>query len=242
MKRFIILVAATLLSANLVAAHPSDTNNWLYVLGSADWGHGNEDGDLVVLNEQTLNNGTVWARLIYSRSMDKYIIHLDDPEINENTYTVMKGMLDEIESADPQFVTSVYLNSPGGLAAAGMAIGILFREHMVSTVVTQGQECSSACAFMFIGGSFREVVKNGKIGVHAPYIEGNFGVKKCTKDEEGFFKEYVYMMLGDSTGNTNTTNKPNAAAGFYNRMMNKCDAWDMTYFYKDSVIETTDVQ
>lgn len=231
-----------LVAATSVAAHPKDNSKWLYILGSDDWGHGNEDGDLVVLSEQKLNNGKVWTRLLYSRSEHRYIVHLDDAEINETTYNLFEAMLEEIASTDPDYVTQVYLNSPGGLAAAGMAIGLLFRDNHVSTIVVKGQECSSACAMMFIGGVFRSVGQNGKVGVHAPYLEGNFGIKKCSKDEEGFFKEYVYMMLDGDSGNVNSENKPNAALGFYNRMMNKCDAWDMTYFYRGSVIETTDVQ
>ena len=238
----LVLVVASLLSANSVAAHPKDTSDWLYILGSDNWGHGNANKDLVVLSEQTLSNGKVWTRLIYSRSENRYIVHLDDAEINETTYTLFEAMLAEIASTEPSFATQVYLNSPGGLAAAGMAIGVLFRDNHVSTIVVKGQECSSACAMMFIGGVFRAVAQNGKVGVHAPYLESSFGIKKCSKDEDGFFKEYVYMMLDSESGNVNSENKPNAAPSFYNRMMNKCDAWDMTYFYKGSVIETVDAQ
>ena len=47
---------------------------------------------------------------------------------------------------------SVSLSSPGGNLLEGMALGKAIRKAEVSTVVTRGNSCASACAIAFLGG------------------------------------------------------------------------------------------
>lgn len=56
---------------------------------------------------------------------------------------------------NPGEVVSIGLNSDGGSAGAGMALGRLIRRQRLSTYVEDGSRCLSACAYAFLGGSER---------------------------------------------------------------------------------------
>ncbi|MCB8840244.1 hypothetical protein [Aurantimonas sp. VKM B-3413] len=58
-----------------------------------------------------------------------------------------------------RYNATVALNSPGGSFLEGMALGQLFRENMLKTVVRSSDACLSACALAFLGGS--ETLPNG---------------------------------------------------------------------------------
>lgn len=48
---------------------------------------------------------------------------------------------------------TVSLSSPGGSLAEGLALGLYFRDRRIATRVRKGQECYSACAVAFLGGT-----------------------------------------------------------------------------------------
>jgi hypothetical protein len=50
---------------------------------------------------------------------------------------------------------TVQLNSPGGALLEGIALGVAIREARIITRVARGDECSSACALAFLGGTRR---------------------------------------------------------------------------------------
>ena len=64
----------------------------------------------------------------------------------------------------------VFLESPGGFMHAGIAIGRLFRQYRVQTIVVNNALCASSCAIAFLGGSKRSVQRGGIVMFHAPYL------------------------------------------------------------------------
>jgi len=59
----------------------------------------------------------------------------------------------------------------GGSLLAGIAIGKTIRLKSFATVVLDGQQCASACAFAWLGGSPRFMGNGSFIGFHAAYVE-----------------------------------------------------------------------
>jgi hypothetical protein len=67
------------------------------------------------------------------------------------------------------FVT-VELNSPGGDVVEAVGIGRVIYQHSAFTMVRQGQECVSACVFIYIAGAVRTPQNSAAIGVHKPLL------------------------------------------------------------------------
>lgn len=79
----------------------------------------------------------------------------------------------------------VLFDSQGGDLAAGMALGRLIREQQFETQVGRweidgafgniedGAECSSACAFAFLGGTIRQVPEGNRLGFHQFYLDAS---------------------------------------------------------------------
>ena len=239
MKNFILCVALALLSANSALAHPKDTSDWLYVLGSDNMGHTNSNGKYRLLYEGSkYNEQKISFRLIKTPEPDRYAIHVDDDKINEETFNTLRDMLGEIKKSRGIFI-EVYLNSPGGYSHWGIKIGELFREHKVFTKVIKGQNCLSACADMFIGGVDRSI-KGGRVGVHAAYLEGKFNIITCFEDEESSYRAYVNRMLVGATLKGYVWNKGGIANLYYDKTMNTCGKYDLYSFYEKSLLETTE--
>ena len=68
---------------------------------------------------------------------------------------------------------AVYLASPGGNLYEGMRLGLYFHLNKIKTVVEGGQDCASACALAFLGGTdnaglpWRSSSTNSRLGFHA---------------------------------------------------------------------------
>ena len=58
---------------------------------------------------------------IYSRLLKDRIIFIDE-EINEHTASVVVAQLLFLEAQDPEKDINIYINSPGGMVTAGLAI------------------------------------------------------------------------------------------------------------------------
>ena len=63
-------------------------------------------------------------------------------------------------SFDENYYT-VRLNSPGGLLLEGMKIGSVIRDAALGTLISRGEECASACALAFLGGTSRYATGTG---------------------------------------------------------------------------------
>jgi hypothetical protein len=63
-------------------------------------------------------------------------------------------------------VDEVWLNSPGGNARQGTAIGQVLRRWGVSARIPSGFWCISACNFAFVGAPIRQIDPGGQYAVH----------------------------------------------------------------------------
>jgi len=65
------------------------------------------------------------------------------------------------------------LASPGGNLYEGMKLGLYFRQERIKTIVEGGEDCASACALAFLGGTdtkgqpWRSSSTNSRLGFHA---------------------------------------------------------------------------
>jgi len=91
--------------------------------------------------------------------------------------------------------SDIYLNSPGGDANAGMALGRLFRANNMGThlgtprrnardpVVTKTSQCVDACAYAYVGGVYR----------WGPAGSDRFGAKSLAGDAQAIAPIKAYM-------------------------------------------------
>ena len=135
-------------------------------------------------------------------------IHLDG-EIGADTAEVFKRLLPKLhqcyDEAGTRYVNNVYMNSRGGSLRHGMEIGKLLKEHVVSTRVTKGQRCSSACALAFLGGKYRNLIDDAELLFHAQYkYKQSFGfspVPDCSDTGQvSELRTYYIRMLGRENG------------------------------------------
>jgi hypothetical protein len=88
-------------------------------------------------------------------------------------------------------VPRLCLNSPGGDYREGLRLAEYLMEKDVGTAVADNAECYSACAIVFMGGTFpwkgqlnRYLHVHGVLGFHAPYIPGGPGESKILVEAE----------------------------------------------------------
>jgi ATP-dependent Clp protease protease subunit len=106
---------------------------------------------------------------IYSRLLKDRIIFIDD-EINDATASLVVAQLLFLESEDPDKDINLYINSPGGVITAGMAIydTMQYIRPDVSTICV-GMAASMA-AFLLSAGTKgkRYVLPNAEVMIHQP--------------------------------------------------------------------------
>ena len=106
---------------------------------------------------------------IYSRLLKDRIIFIDD-EITDATASLVVAQLLFLESEDPDKDINIYINSPGGVITAGMAIydTVQYIKPDVSTICV-GMAASMA-AFLLSAGTKgkRYVLPNAEVMIHQP--------------------------------------------------------------------------
>ena len=106
---------------------------------------------------------------IYSRLLKDRIIFLGE-EVNETTASLVVAQLLFLESEDPGKDIQLYLNSPGGMVTAGMAIydTMQYIKCDVSTICIG--LAASMGAFLLAGGAKgkRYALPNAEIMIHQP--------------------------------------------------------------------------
>ena len=91
-------------------------------------------------------------------------------ELTEGVADRLARLLDE----HPR-VERIHLTSEGGLVDEGAAIGALVARHGLVTYVPD--YCVSACTLAFVRGRERLVAEGARLGFHAPYETGPFGIE-----------------------------------------------------------------
>ena len=106
---------------------------------------------------------------IYSRLLKDRIIFLGE-EVNETTASLVVAQLLFLESEDPNKDIQLYINSPGGMLTAGMAIydTMQYIKCDVSTICIG--LAASMGAFLLAGGTKgkRYALPNAEVMIHQP--------------------------------------------------------------------------
>jgi len=113
---------------------------------------------------------------IYSRLLRDNIIFIGTP-IDDNVANLVTAQLLFLEAEDPERDVSLYINSPGGVVSAGMAIydTIQFIRPNVATICI-GQAASVAAMLLMSGTpGKRFALPNSRLLIHQPTIGGLSG-------------------------------------------------------------------
>ena len=113
---------------------------------------------------------------IYSRLLRDNIIFIGTP-IDDNVANLVTAQLLFLEAEDPEKDVSLYINSPGGVVTAGMAIydTMQFIRPDVATICI-GQAASIAALLLAAGTpQKRYALPNARVLIHQPTIGGLSG-------------------------------------------------------------------
>ena len=141
---------------------------------------------------------------IFSRLLNDRIIMLND-EVNNTTASLVVAQLLYLEGQDPDKDISLYINSPGGVITAGMAIydTMQYIKCDVSTIC-MGMAASMG-AFLLASGTKgkRFALPNAEIMIHQPLMQGLQGQAtdiKIHADHLVRTKEKMNTLLSQYTG------------------------------------------
>ena len=140
---------------------------------------------------------------IYSRLLKERIIFLGE-EVNETTASLIVAQLLFLESEDPGNDIQLYINSPGGVVTAGMAIydTMHYIKCDVSTICI-GMAASMG-AFLLAGGTKgkRMALPNAEIMIHQPSggAQGQATDIQIVADKIIATKKKLNELLAQNTG------------------------------------------
>ena len=140
---------------------------------------------------------------IYSRLLKDRIIFLGE-EVNETTASIVVAQLLFLESENPDKDIHLYINSPGGMVTAGMAIydTMQYIKCDVSTICIG--LAASMGAFLLAGGAKgkRFALPNAEIMIHQPSggARGQATDIKIVADNIIKTKKKLNEMLAANTG------------------------------------------
>lgn len=143
---------------------------------------------------------------IYSRLLNDRIIILSE-EVNNTTASLVIAQMLFLEGQDPEKDISFYINSPGGVITAGMAIYDTMRyiKCDVSTIC-MGMAASMG-AFLLSSGTKgkRLALPNSEILIHQPLIAGGGISGQCTdikihSDHMVYTRNKLNEILSKNTG------------------------------------------
>ncbi len=142
---------------------------------------------------------------IYSRLLKERVIFLTG-QVEDHMANLIVAQLLFLESENPEADISLYINSPGGVVTAGMAIfdTMQYIRCPVSTICI-GQAASMG-SFLLAGGEKgkRFALENARIMIHQPLggFQGQASDIEIHAKEILALKERLNKHLADSTGQT----------------------------------------
>ncbi|MBE5846892.1 MAG: ATP-dependent Clp endopeptidase proteolytic subunit ClpP [Lachnospiraceae bacterium] len=140
---------------------------------------------------------------IYSRLLKDRIIFLGE-EVNETTAALVVAQMLFLEAEDPEKDIQLYINSPGGVITAGMAIYDTMHYIKCDVATICVGMAASMGAFLLAGGTKgkRSALPNAEIMIHQPLggtqgqaTEIEIAAKHILKT-----KEKLNRMLSENTG------------------------------------------
>lgn len=140
---------------------------------------------------------------IYSRLLIDRIIFIDE-EITEHTASVIVAQLLFLEAQDPEKDINIYINSPGGMVSAGLAIydTMKYIRPDISTICV-GMAASMAAVLLSAGTKGkRYVLPNAEVMIHQPLggAQGQATDIKITADHILDIKSKLNKILSENTG------------------------------------------
>ena len=140
---------------------------------------------------------------IYSRLLIDRIIFIDE-EITEHTASVVVAQLLFLEAQDPDNDINIYINSPGGMVTAGLAIydTMRFIKPDISTICV-GMAASMGAVLLAAGTKGkRYALPNAEIMIHQPLggFQGQASDIKINADHILAIKDKLNHILADATG------------------------------------------
>ncbi|MGH8105020.1 MAG: ATP-dependent Clp endopeptidase proteolytic subunit ClpP [Arenimonas sp.] len=142
---------------------------------------------------------------IYSRLLKERVIFLVGP-VDDYVANVVVAQLLFLEAENPEKDISLYINSPGGVVTAGMAIydTMRFIKPDVSTICV-GQACSMG-SFLLAAGTKgkRYILPNSRVMIHQPSggAQGQATDIAIQAKEILYLRERLNAELAHNTGQT----------------------------------------
>jgi ATP-dependent Clp protease protease subunit len=140
---------------------------------------------------------------IYSRLLKDSVIFLGSP-IDDNVANVTIAQLLFLEAEGEEKDVSIYINSPGGIISAGMAIYDTMRFIKNDVVTICIGQAASMAAILLAGGTKgkRFALPNSKIIIHQPLggFEGQATDVLIQAEEMRKVKEKTIEILASHTG------------------------------------------
>ena len=97
-------------------------------------------------------------------------------------------------------VTTLELNSDGGVPPAALEMAVAVTDFGLNTVVTE--RCESACTLVFLAGENRTLARGGRLGFHSSSW-GREGMKEYyeeTRDSSGWLDEFAFASWAYEEG------------------------------------------
>ncbi|MBQ0040862.1 MAG: ATP-dependent Clp endopeptidase proteolytic subunit ClpP [Clostridiales bacterium] len=140
---------------------------------------------------------------IYSRLLLDRIIFIDE-EITEHTASVVVAQLLFLEAQDPDKDINIYINSPGGMVTAGLAILDTMRyiKPDICTICV-GMAASMAAVLLSAGTKGkRYILPNAEVMIHQPLggAQGQATDIKITADHIIETRARLNNILAENTG------------------------------------------
>lgn len=140
---------------------------------------------------------------IYSRLLKDRIIFLGE-EVNETTASLTVAQLLFLESEDPGKDIHLYINSPGGVVSAGLAIYDTMQYIKCDVETTCIGLAASMGAFLLAGGTKgkRLALPNAEIMIHQPSggAKGQATDIQIVADNIQKTKKQLNTILAENTG------------------------------------------
>ena len=135
---------------------------------------------------------------IYSRLLIDRIIFIDE-EINEHTASVIVAQLLFLEAQDPDKDINIYINSPGGMVTAGLAIldTMNYIKPDICTICV-GMAASMAAVLLVAGKEGkRSALPHSRVMIHQPMggAQGQASDIEITAREIQKLKKELYTII-----------------------------------------------
>ena len=142
---------------------------------------------------------------IYSRLLKDRVIFLTG-EVEDHMADLIVAQLLFLESEDPDKDIYLYINSPGGVVTAGLAIydTMQYISSNVGTICT-GMAASMAAVLLVAGAKGkRSALQHSRVMIHQPMggMQGQASDMEITVREIQKLKNELYQIIADHSGNT----------------------------------------